>query len=295
MLRAMNDAREPLSCREACLAAGEPLLGTAAESPLFAALAWPKPRWHHDKIALSEGLPAAFGALAKSLGKRVQLRLFQRAASAGTERVELVCADFAARRSARLPDLDPVEACERIAAFAAGERIGPELAQPLVLVCTDGKHDACCGKHGRSLFLALRSAGVDAVEASHLGGHRLAANALVLPTGELYGRVEAGDVPQLVESLRHGRVYGRCYRGRSGLSETAQLAEAAARARFPGARIAALGTGPVVAVELRDGDTARRLEVRCVMRPFTALASCGDAEPERRERWQVESVREEGA
>jgi hypothetical protein len=164
------------------------------------------------------------------------------------------------------------------------------------LVCTDGKHDACCGKHGRSLFLALRAAGVDAAEASHLGGHRLAANALVLPGGELYGRVEAADVPALIEALRHGRVYERCYRGRSGLAEAAQVAEGAARARFPAARVLAVApAGDTLRVELRDGDTARRIEVRCAVRAFRGLGSCGDAEPERRERRVIESVHEEGA
>jgi hypothetical protein len=297
MLRAMTDAPERLSCRAACLAVGEPLLGSAAEAPLFAAVSWPKPRWHADKIVLSDGLPAELGALAKSLGKKLQLRLMQRAGSADPARVELVCADFASGRSAALDGLAPSDAAGRIAAFAAGEAIGPALARPLVLVCTDGKHDACCGKLGRSLLLALRAAGVDAVEASHLGGHRLAANALVLPTGELYGRVEPEDVPKLVEALQHGRVYARRLRGRSGRSEAAQLAEGAALARFPAAthvRVAGAESarGPAH-VELLDGDVRRSLEVRCVLRAFTAIASCGDAEPERRERWVVESVREQ--
>lgn len=297
MLRAMNDAPEPISCHDACLAAGEPLPGSASESPLFAALSWPKPRWHADKILMSEGLPAELAALAKSQGKRLQLRLFQRAGAAlEPGRVELVCADFAARRSAHARDVPLADAPARIAAFAAGERIGPALEAPLVFVCTDGKHDACCGKLGRSLFLALRAAGVDAVEASHLGGHRLAANALALPGGELYGRVEAGDVPALVDAVRHARVYGRCYRGRTGLAELAQIAEAAALERFPRARIASIAPNDAGAsVALADGDATRRLAVRCVSRPFTAIASCGDAEPERRERWLVESVREEGA
>jgi hypothetical protein len=185
--------------------------------------------------------------------------------------------------------------------FLAGDDAAPPLERPVLLVCTDGKHDLCCGKLGRSILAALRADGrIDAVEASHLGGHRLAANCLALPGGELYGRVGSADVPALVESVRHGRVYPPRYRGRTGLDELAQVAEAAALARVPNAPRIRIGDAVsdgdacVVPVEVGDGDSIRRLAVRCAARVFTALSSCGDAEPERRERFVVESVREEG-
>jgi hypothetical protein len=150
-----------------------------------------------------------------------------------------------------------------VSAFLAGDAHAPPLDSALALVCTDGKHDACCGKLGRSLVAALRADGrVEAAEVSHIGGHRLAANCLALPSGRLYGRVGALDAPALAESIRHDRVLLRCYRGQSGLSELEQVQEAAALA---GAR-----------------------NVRYTRRAFSAIASCGDAEPERRERWVAE-------
>ncbi|HTO68348.1 MAG TPA: sucrase ferredoxin [Myxococcota bacterium] len=283
---------ETLACSEAC--AGEPLAGTASEATLFAALAWPKARWHADKPALSEGLPPAVGELgraAKRAGKQLQLRLFDRGAAAASEGVEVVCADFAAGRTLAARANDAEGAAALMAAFVAGETAGPPLAAPLVLVCTDGKHDRCCGKLGRSLFAALRGR-LDVAEASHLGGHRLAPNCLALPSGRLYGRVGANDVGGLVDAILHDRVYLPCYRGRSGLAELAQVAEAAALARFPGARGAELSSdGKRVRVALSDGELERRLEVECAQEEHLGIGSCGDAEPERRVRWRAAAVR----
>lgn len=293
-----------MPCSESCLAAGEPLAGTASDARFFAAVAWPKALWHPDKVALSEGLPKAIGELekrAKQSGQKLQLRLFQRAGGAATDMLEILCADFASGRTAHLRGVSAEAGAEHVARFLAGDGAAPPLDHPLLLVCTDGKHDLCCGKLGRSIVAALRADGrIEAVEASHLGGHRLATNCLALPAGELYGRVGTADVPALVESVRHGRVYLPRYRGRSGLGELAQIAEAAALARLPGAAKIRLGTessdgdARVVPVELKDGDAIRRLAVRCVAHVFIGLSSCGDAEPERRARFVVESVREEG-
>ena len=56
---------------------------------------------------------------------------------------------------------------------------------PLLLVCTNGRHDACCATFGRPLARDLRhSAGsADVWECSHIGGDRFAANVVILPEG----------------------------------------------------------------------------------------------------------------
>jgi hypothetical protein len=193
--------------------------------------------------------------------------LFQRAGAVSTSEVEVVSADFATRRTAHHRAVPAPHAAGLVAAFLAGDAHAPPLEQPLALVCTDGKHDACCGKLGRSLVAALRADGrVEAAEVSHIGGHRFAANCLALPSGRLYGRLTVLDAPALAEAIRHDRVYLPRYRGRTGLGEREQVEEAAA-----------LG-----------GDAA----VQCTRREFSAIASCGDAEPERRERWVVQSATE---
>jgi hypothetical protein len=292
MLGAMIDP--DAACSEASSASGEPLAGSASDAPLFAALAWPKARWHHDKAALSEGLPAAIGGLentARAGGRRLQLRLFARVGAPAQPGVELLCADFANGRSLARHEPDAERAVQAIAAFVAGDDSGPALAAPLVLVCTDGRHDRCCGKMGPSLVAALRDS-IDVAEASHLGGHRLAANCLVLPSGRLYGRVTSADVPALVDAVRRGGVYLPCYRGRSGLDELAQVAEAAAIAHCGAAADFRIRPPELRAAEARVsvGAGDLQLEVTCERRTYLGIASCGDAEPERRERWVAKNV-----
>jgi len=286
------------TCSEASAASGEPLAGSASEAPFFAAVSWPKARWHPDKIARSEGLPASLGELersARGTAQRLQLRLWQRDGAAATDRVEVVCADFARGRSAHLRDVPAAAAAGAIGEFLAGGAPGEPLRAPLVLVCTDGRHDRCCGKLGRSLLGALRGA-VDVAEASHLGGHRLAPNCLALPSGRLYGRVTEAHAERLLDALRHDRVYLPCYRGRSGLSELEQVAEAAALAHADG-EVYELGAAELAGDSARVPVRARAgaFAVRCARHTYTGIGSCGDAEPEQRSRWVAISVQNDGA
>ncbi len=280
------------TCSEASSLAGEPLAGSASEAPLFAAVSWPKALWHADKVALSEGLPASLAGLekaARAAGQRLQLRLMQREGATGTDRVEVVCADFANKRSAHVREVPAAAAAAAIEAFLAGGAPGEPLRAPLVLVCTDGRHDRCCGKLGRSLLGALRGS-IEVAEASHLGGHRLAPNCLVLPSGRLYGRATAEHAAPLLEALRHDRVYLPCYRGQSGRSELDQVAEAAALARGPDTEASA-GDGTPVSVAVGSS----RFQVTCVRRTFVGIGACGDGEPEVRPRWVAISVRADSA
>lgn len=82
----------------------------------------------------------------------------------------------------------------------------------LYLVCTHGKRDACCAQFGRGVADSLSDRHpVETWEASHLGGHRFAANVLVLPDGLLYGRVRPDDVAAAVAGERPELVRGRCW------------------------------------------------------------------------------------
>ena len=57
--------------------------------------------------------------------------------------------------------------------------------QSAVLVCTNGRHDACCATFGRPLARVLRGGphGDDVWECSHIGGDRFAGNLVILPEG----------------------------------------------------------------------------------------------------------------
>src|SRR4029077_12254138 len=75
--------------------------------------------------------------------------------------------------------------------LARGHSLGlTPWSEPLVLVCTHGRHDACCAERGRPRAAAMSALRRDAVwECSHLGGDRFAGNVLVLPEGLGYGQV----------------------------------------------------------------------------------------------------------
>lgn len=87
---------------------------------------------------------------------------------------------------------------------------------PLVLVCTNGRRDRCCARHGFPIYQAMSlQAGLDVWQTSHLGGHRFAATAVVLPYGAMYGRISTADVASLIKAVRAGWLYMPAYRGRS--------------------------------------------------------------------------------
>lgn len=95
------------------------------------------------------------------------------------------------------------------------------------LVCTHGKRDQCCAKHGTAIYRAMAQILPDDVfQTSHLGGHRFAATMMTFPHGVQYGRLTPPEVPHLIEAHNVGEIYdlGRM-RGRSCLSVPAQVAE----------------------------------------------------------------------
>jgi hypothetical protein len=101
-----------------------------------------------------------------------------------------------------------------------------------VLVCTNGRHDACCATYGRPLVRALRdSAWRDEVwECSHIGGDRWAANIVILPDSLYYGRQDAASAASVLAAHDDGRLDLSGFRGRSTLRLPEQAAEQHLRA-----------------------------------------------------------------
>jgi hypothetical protein len=96
---------------------------------------------------------------------------------------------------------------------------------PVFLVCAHGRHDACCALRGRPVAQALQRVRPGRVwETTHLGGDRFAANLLILPTGELYGRVPPAIATEFADRVDAGEVVTALMRGRIGLSPIAQAA-----------------------------------------------------------------------
>jgi hypothetical protein len=102
---------------------------------------------------------------------------------------------------------------------------------PLVLVCGHGMRDPCCALRGSAVYgsLAARLAADQLWLSSHQGGHRFAANVLVLPGGIHLGRVALEDAPRVVGDALAGRIVLEHYRGRTAYSTREQAAERVVR------------------------------------------------------------------
>jgi len=107
---------------------------------------------------------------------------------------------------------------------------GPGAPAACYLVCTHGRHDACCALRGRPVAAAFAALRPDAAwECSHVGGDRFAANVVVLPHGLYYGRVGVGDAAAIVAAQERSEIAVELARGRSTYRPAVQAAQHFAR------------------------------------------------------------------
>jgi hypothetical protein len=228
----------PSACSTASARFAEPLAGTAPHARRWLAVEQPGP-WGPRALTESH-LPQAVGRA-----------LAARAEAAGV-RIALI------RRPGRHAEHDP-QAPRRV--FLADTRPGrgelwawettdpatlldldfeipgkPAYQGPApLLVCTNARRDECCALTGRALAARLvqDAAGDDEAEAvwesDHLGGHRFAPTAVLLPTGYLYGRLDAPAARAILRDAAAGQVTLEHCRGRSTWSRAGQAAELAVR------------------------------------------------------------------
>lgn len=108
---------------------------------------------------------------------------------------------------------------------------------PLLLVCTHGRHDVCCAVRGRPVAQALAARWPHQTwECTHIGGDRFAANLLVVPDGTVYGGLDAATAVDVVHRHLAGSVDLEHLRGFSAHRPPVQAALAAVlRAHGPAA------------------------------------------------------------
>jgi hypothetical protein len=111
------------------------------------------------------------------------------------------------------------------------EAPGRPLDRPVFVVCTHGKRDRCCAKHGRPTFeeLARHVGAESAWQSTHVGGDRFAGNLVAFPYGLFFGHVTPADVQPILERLREGSIDLSHYRGRCCYPFAVQAAERAVR------------------------------------------------------------------
>jgi hypothetical protein len=169
---------------------------------------------------------------------------------------------------------------------------GDDVESSLVLVCGHGSRDRCCALRGTEVFASLseRLGKEELWFSSHQGGHRFAANVLVLPSGLQFGRVETDEAPFVVARALAGRIELERFRGRTCYEAAVQAAELAVRqARdMDGVGDLRLEAAAQGAVTFRACDGASYSAVVDQVTGPAVPASCGaDPEPQRSFRARV--------
>jgi hypothetical protein len=218
-------------CATESVERGEALTGTASRVRRWVVVEQPGP-WGRHAVVESR-LPADVGRALEAKGKEhgVRVLLARRPGWKPTGgRVRCFLARTGRSRS-WLETVDVTSPAELLTldwsalASPGPPGLGAGRAEPLYLVCTNGRHDACCADFGRPVVRALASAGIEAWEVSHVGGDRFAANVVCLPDGVYFGRVEPAGAARLLREHGAGRIDLTHYRGRSCYSPLLQSAE----------------------------------------------------------------------
>jgi hypothetical protein len=228
---------ERFRCAVASRAAAEPIHGTASRVRRWLVVEQPGP-WGREALTESR-LDAEIGLTLRSAGRRLGVRALLvrrpgwRSAPDGPRRVYL--AHTGARSSwIEQVDIDDPHQLVELDLAALSSPEPPGIGRPgppsVHLVCTNGRHDACCADFGRPVIRALDEADAPEVwESSHVGGDRFAANVVCLPLGVYFGRVEPEEAASLVEGFGRGLLDLDRYRGRSCFPPLVQSAELFAR------------------------------------------------------------------
>jgi Sucrase/ferredoxin-like len=272
----MAPARSGERCAQITRALDEPMSGTAPSTRRWLCLERPAP-WFaeitqdHDPAVQALLARAAFGGFRPLLISGPAPDADQRPIRillADTAPGSTVMTTVAVEEPARLGDLplpgldDPLP--------------GEPVTGPLLLICTHGERDPCCGIDGRDLARVLNRR--DVYECSHLGGHRFAPTALVLPTGYVYGRLNARSAWAVLRAAARNEVVTDGCRGRCTWSPRGQVAELAVRnatgSRSPDALTVQDDTGDAVHVADLAGERWA-VDLEQVDSGFVRPASCG--------------------
>jgi hypothetical protein len=256
-----------LRCSFASELRGDPVVGTAAPSVGMVLVEQPGP-WGRQALVHSRLDPEVGAALsdrAVATGLRVLvIRRPGRVAAPALRRWAVV-------------DCRPGQEVSRWGTFADDAELlelpldgsaGSSSYEPTYLVCTHGRHDACCAIRGRPLAEELARERQEAVwECSHVGGDRFAANLLTLPHGLYYGRVGVEAGTEVVDAHERGEVHPSYLRGRTTFPPVAQAAQHHARLALGEFAINALN--PMSTEPLSGG----RWEVRLSHQPGDLVAT----------------------
>lgn len=225
-----TSAADACTCVDSSLRAGEQLFGTAPQADVWLLLEY-RGAWA-AKALIDNDLSAAIRAhlAADIAGRVVRTQLIRqpgRAADhirfyvAAVDAVDSRLYTFDLATYPALLDLD-------LAAILTGDvrYEANRSSESLFLVCTNGRRDIVCSRHGLPVYRVLAELGGESVwQTTHLGGHRFAATGVSLPDGVVYGRITEADVPVVWEAHHLRQIAVNFYRGRSCWTKPVQAAE----------------------------------------------------------------------
>ena len=270
-------------CADLCLAAGEPLLGTATQVDVWLLLEY-RPPWgakaleHNDLPGTTRAwIDSVLGTFAAS-GAKARAQFIRQGDAAGAMHTKHGAITLFVAKAGELfrfhgESYQDIERLNLPAALAGEGQRAPALepvAEPHYFVCANGQRDVCCARYGLPTYARLRErVGERAWQTTHVGGHRFAPNVLALPQAALYGRVFEADVAALVDAVEDGELSLPHLRGRCAYPPEAQAAEA----KVPGANALLSVEGNDVTFATAHGQ--RTVSVQRTQTPLAVIASCG--------------------
>jgi hypothetical protein len=278
----------PMRCSALAEDLDEPMAGTTEQRVRWL-LVEDRSAW--GEKAVRDVLGRDLESAAKARGIRLLLVRRREADPAADAVRTAVLVDTERRRMARRSIRDPSELS--VLLDAPTETFGEPFEEPIFLVCTNGRRDACCALRGRALAAAMAPEhGARTWECSHLGGHRFAGNLVCLPDGLVYGRVGPADGPRLADAFLRREVEARFLRGRAAWPPPAQAAEVALRTS-----LGRTGREEITlrSVTVAEDEASVELELQREVHRFALRAerlpprptSCRGGEPESPRHWRV--------
>jgi hypothetical protein len=240
-----------LTCSQWSLDLAEPLAGTASPTRGYLLIEQSGP-WGRDALVDSALDPALTATLTAELGPRGLTPLLIRRPGRSPDRTHrrgrqvfaAVLGDEPVTVAFRVADVAELASLSWAQFEAAGlPHIHPDavpVTAGLALVCAHARRDRCCAAKGRPLaayldqLLRSESAATSyepVWECSHLGGHRLAPTALLLPIGAVYGRLNQQSLYAAHQAAQNSRVLPDLLRGMARYPKPVQAAEVAVRLR----------------------------------------------------------------
>ncbi len=296
---------ERFSCAAAARERAEPIYATASQVDRWLCIEEPG-SWGADAVGesrIERDIAVALKARARRIGVRLLL-IRRHGRYEPRQRTVLVASSrhgeswverFLVGDVAQVLDLD-------LGPIAEHRSVGGERVQrPVFLVCTNGRHDACCAEFGRPLAATLSAARPEETwECSHVGGDRFAGNLVCLPEGVYYGNVGPMDGARIAKAHAAGQVDLVHHRGRSIQPFVVQAAE-----HFLRARLQVTGLEAVRADAIHDDGSGQHrvsfhveerggvdVVVRVARDERPEVLTCRAARPGRPPRYRLVEIRE---